>query len=307
MVLSRALIALSESEKAERLVRREFFARSVVSRFVAGDGLADAIAAGEGLRREGIGAILDLLGEGTTDAVGAEGAADEYCRALRELRTRGLDATISVKLSQLGLNVDRGVCVENLLRVCAQARESGSSVELDMEGSADVDASLDVYRQVQRQHPDVRIALQAYLRRTPQDVESLRGLSPRVRLVKGAYAEDPAVALQHRDEIDEQFVFLAEWLARYGSAPAFGTHDERLIDRIVPLLRRAGAEDSEFQLLYGVRSDLQLRLAREGTKVRVYIPYGDAWFPYLTRRLAERPSNLRFFLRAALSARRACG
>jgi proline dehydrogenase len=304
MVLSRALIALSESEKAERLVRREFFARSVVSRFVAGDGLADAIAAGEGLRREGIGAILDLLGEGTTDAVGAEGAADEYCRALRELRTRGLDATISVKLSQLGLNVDRGVCVENLLRVCAQARESGSSVELDMEGSADVDASLDVYRQVQRQHPDVRIALQAYLRRTPQDVESLRGLSPRVRLVKGAYAEDPAVALQHRDEIDEQFVFLAEWLARYGSAPAFGTHDERLIDRIVPLLRRAGAEDYEFQLLYGVRSDLQLRLAREGTKVRVYIPYGDAWFPYLTRRLAERPSNLRFFLRAALSARR---
>jgi proline dehydrogenase len=304
MVLSRALIALSESEKAERLVRREFFARSVVSRFVAGDGLADAIAAGEGLRREGIGAILDLLGEGTTDAVGAEAAADEYCRALRELHTRGLDATISVKLSQLGLNVDRGVCVENLLRVCGQARESGSSVELDMEGSADVDASLDVYRQVQRQHPDVRIALQAYLRRTPQDVESLRGLSPRVRLVKGAYAEDPGVALQHRDEIDEQFVFLAEWLARYGSAPAFGTHDERLIDRIVPLLRRAGAEDYEFQLLYGVRSDLQLRLAREGTKVRVYIPYGDAWFPYLTRRLAERPSNLRFFLRAALSARR---
>ncbi|MCW2963264.1 MAG: Proline dehydrogenase [Actinomycetia bacterium] len=304
MVLSRALIALSESEKAERLVRREFFARSVVSRFVAGDGLADAIAAGEGLRREGIGAILDLLGEGTTDAVGAEGAADEYCRALRELHTRGLDATISVKLSQLGLNVDRGVCVENLLRVCGQARESGSSVELDMEGSADVDASLDVYRQVQRQHPDVRIALQAYLRRTPQDVESIRGLSPRVRLVKGAYAEDPAVALQHRDEIDEQFVFLAEWLARYGSAPAFGTHDERLIDRIVPLLQRAGAEDYEFQLLYGVRSDLQLRLAREGTKVRVYIPYGDAWFPYLTRRLAERPSNLRFFLRAALSARR---
>jgi proline dehydrogenase len=300
-VLSKALIALSTNERAEKLIRRDFVSRSVVRRFVAGDTVGQALEAAEGLQAAGIGAILDLLGEGVHDRAGADAAAHEYSEALRELGRRSSAATVSVKLSQLGLHLDRGLCAEHLERLCAEAADASTSVEVDMEGSDDVDASLGVYRSVQRHHPDLRIALQAYLRRTPHDLDDLKELAPRVRLVKGAYAEPPAIALQHKDEVDAQFLFLADWLARHGSAPAFGTHDEQLIRQLVPLLEGHGVSDYEFQLLYGIRRDLQLRLAQEGRPVRVYVPYGDAWYPYLTRRLAERPANLRFFLRAAVS------
>jgi proline dehydrogenase len=306
-MLSRALIALSESERAERLVRRDFVSRAVVRRFVAGDEIDDALRIASSLERAGIGAILDLLGEGVRDRDGAELATREYADALQRLGGRARGTTISVKLSQLGLHVDQALCERNLTELCERAAAVGSAVEVDMEASADVDPSLEVYRRVHATHPDVRIALQAYLRRTPSDLEMLRPLKPRVRLVKGAYAEPQDVALQHRDEIDEQFVFLAAWLGRHGSAPAFGTHDERLLQRILPLFGDIGRADYEVQMLYGVRPDLQSQLAASGTNLRVYIPYGTAWYPYLTRRLAERPSNLRFFLRAAVSPARAAG
>jgi proline dehydrogenase len=298
-MLSRALLAISESDTVEQLARHELLSRRLVRRFVAGDRINDAVDAARALADDGIGAILDLLGEGVRDREGAQTAAAAYRAALTEIGRHGLRATISVKPSQLGLHVDRKLCVEHLLMLCSAAADASSSVEIDIEGSDDVDASIEVYRAAQASHPETRLALQAYLRRTPNDLDDLRDLAPRIRLVKGAYAEPPSIAFQHRSEIDEQYVFLADWLCRHGSAPAFGTHDHRLIDRIRPLLDGHGVSEWEIQMLYGVRRDHQRRIAADGFPLRVYIPYGDAWYPYLTRRLAERPANLLFFLRAA--------
>ncbi len=284
----------------ERLVAHSRVAANTVHRFVAGDELADAVAVTEWLNSRGIGGILDLLGEGVTDLRRAAEATAAYCESAAIIPARGLDATISVKLSHLGLTIDRDTCLANLNQILEQARGVGVAVEIDMEQSSLVTDTIAVYRDCVTQHSTLRLAIQACLRRTPWDLETLAPLKPRIRLVKGAYSEPLELSLRARAEVTAQYRFLTGWLFEHGADPAFGTHDSACIDHAKAAAVRAGMgpNDFEFQMLYGVRRELQQELAREGHRVRVYIPFGSAWYPYLMRRMAERPANLRFFVRA---------
>jgi proline dehydrogenase len=274
----------------------------MVHRFVAGDQLEDAVQVTQQLNQRRIGGILDLLGEGVTDSAGAAEATAHYRESAAVIPTRGLDATISVKLSQLGLTIDRDTCLANLGQILQQARELGVTVEVDMEQSELVPQTLEVFRQCAPEYPQLRLAMQACLRRTPWDLEALAPLKPRVRLVKGAYSEPLEASIRSGSEVRAQYKFLTDWLFEHGTDPAFGTHDDACIEHAMAAATRTGAGQAgfEIQMLYGVRRDLQDRLANEGFRVRVYIPFGSAWYPYLMRRMAERPANLRFFARALI-------
>jgi len=299
-MVNRLLQCAVGNPRLERMISENPISSKAVHRFVAGERLEEALEAAARLNARGIGGILDLLGEGVTDLAGATEAVEQYVEAAEAIAARGLDATISIKLSQLGQAVDRDACVVNLARILDRAQAAGVPVEIDMEDSSLVSDTLELFREAATRHPQVRLAIQAMLRRTPLDLEGLAPLKPRVRLVKGAYAEPVEVAHRRRKENTAQFKFLTDWLFEHGADPAFGTHDGELIDYARAAAARAGKGPREFeiQMLYGIRRDLQEQLAREGYRVRVYIPYGSAWYPYLMRRMAERPANLRFFLRA---------
>jgi proline dehydrogenase len=272
----------------------------VVKRFVAGNELQDAVGAIQELNRIPIGGILDLLGEGVVDPAGAEAAADSYLKSLQRMDESGIDSTVSVKLTQLGLAFDKEQCLRHLTRLASEAGSIGKTLEIDMEQSDYVGATLELYRVLRNDFEDVRLAIQAYLRRTLSDLERIRDLRPRIRLVKGAYAEPEEVAFQRKREINAQYRFLIDWLFENGTDPAIASHDEKLLSYAMKAAHRTGAGDRGFevQMLYGVRRELQEKLARDGLRVRVYVPFGSAWYPYLMRRIAERPANLVFFLRA---------
>lgn len=298
-MVGRTLLWMSEKKSVQHFISNSKLTRGVVDRFVAGNELEDAIEAIKDLNSRGIGGILDLLGEGVTDASGAVAAADEYRKSIKRIQETGIDTTVSVKLTQLGLAFDKGACIDHLRVLAAEALTAGTRVEIDMEQSDYVFDTLDVYRLLQADFPDLRLAVQAYLRRTPVDLETMAALRPKVRLVKGAYAEPEELAFQKKNEIDAQYRFLIEWLFERGEDPAIATHDHRLIDYARRIAERKGASDGwEVQMLYGIRRDLQEELARAGLRVRVYVPFGSAWYPYLMRRLAERPANVAFFMRS---------
>jgi proline dehydrogenase len=299
-LLGRLLLWAAEKERIQRMITEGRLTQNVVGRFVAGESLEDAIRVIRDLNAKGIGGILDYLGEGVTDPAGAQEAADSYLTSIKRIEETGIDTTVSVKPTQLGLQFDKGTCIDHLRRLAAQAEAVGTNVEIDMEQSDHVFDTLDVYRSLHPDFPGLRIAIQAYLRRTPVDLETMAGLKPRVRLVKGAYAEREEIAFQRHAEIDGQYRFLTEWLFERGQDPAIATHDEKLIDhaRATADLRDVSKDDYEIQMLFGVRRELQERLAAKGHRVRIYVPFGSAWYPYLMRRMAERPANLRFFLRA---------
>jgi proline dehydrogenase len=299
-MLGRILLWASEKERVKRLVTEGRLTKDVVRRFVAGDRLEDAIGVISDLNSKGIGGILDYLGEGVTDAEGAQSAADAYLTSIKRIDETKLDSTVSVKLTQLGLSFDKGACIDHLRRLAAEAQAIGTTVEIDMEQSAYVFDTIDVYRMLHPDFPDLRLAVQAYLRRTPVDLETMASLKPKIRLVKGAYAEPEEIALQKRSEIDGQYGFLTEWLFERGTDPAVATHDSKLIEHAMSIAETtdAGKKGFEIQMLYGIRRDLQEDLASKGYRVRTYVPFGSAWYPYLMRRMAERPANVRFFLRA---------
>ena len=299
-MLGRTLLWASEKQFIEDLVRHSRLTRSVVDRFVAGHDGEDAVEAIKHLNARGIGGILDLLGEGVVDPAGADEAARRYLQLVKRIDETKIDTAVSVKPTQLGLAFDKGACIDHLRRLCAEAQAVGTSIEIDMEQSEYVTDTLDVFKLLAADFPDLRQAMQAALRRTPVDLEAMSGMSPRIRLVKGAYAEPEEIALQRKREIDNQYRFLTDWLFAHGTRPAIATHDHRLIDHARAAARRAGVGDDGFevQMLYGIRRDLQESLARAGVKVKVYVPFGEAWYPYLTRRIAERPANVWFFLRA---------
>jgi proline dehydrogenase len=301
-LVSRSLLWLADQQRFQRFVVSSRLTRPVVDRFIAGDTADDAVRAIKDLNSAGIGGILDLLGEGVSRPEQAESAAADYLAAIKRIETDGIDTTVSVKLTQLGLAFDKGGCIDHLRRLAAEAAAVGSSIEIDMEQSDFAVDTLDVYRVLQPDYPELRVAMQAYLRRTPVDLETMAALRPRVRLVKGAYAEPPDIALGTRKEIDRQFTFLTTWLFERGTEPAIASHDDALIAharRTAEAMGR-GKGGFEIQMLFGVRRDLQERLAREGYRVKVYVPFGSAWYPYLMRRMAERPANLRFFLRSVI-------
>lgn len=295
----------SENAWARRRLPRLGFVRRAVRRFMPGEDAGSALAATVALNRAGIGTVLTLLGENVRDPADTAAVVDHYLGVMDAIRERSLDAEVSVKLTHLGLDLDPGLAVANLERIADRAAALGQDVAVDMEGSPYVDRTLDVFRRVRAARPNVGLCVQAYLRRTPADLESLRPLQPMIRLVKGAYAEPPAIAFPDKREVDEAFVSLAMTLMRAAGPDGrprvvLGTHDRRLIDR---LIERANAEGIppgryEFHLLYGIGRAEQERLAAAGHRVRVLISYGDAWFPWYMRRLAERPANVWFVLRS---------
>lgn len=299
-MLGRTLLWASEKESIQNLLTRSKLTKTLVDRFVAGDDLESAIRVIKDLNSKRIGGILDLLGEGVTNEKGAQAAADDYLAAIKRIEETGIDTTVAVKPTQLGLAFDKGAAMDHMRRLAAEAQAIGTYIEIDIEQSAYVSDTLDVYRVLHADFPEIRLAMQAYLRRTPTDLQMMASLKPRVRLVKGAYAEPETVAFQKKREIDAQYAFLTDWLFQQGTDPGLATHDGKLIEHGKNAAARAGAgrDGFEIQMLYGIRRELQEELAQQAYRVRVYVPYGSAWYPYLTRRLAERPANLVFFLRA---------
>ncbi|HEU4480975.1 MAG TPA: proline dehydrogenase family protein, partial [Actinomycetota bacterium] len=219
-MLGRALLWASEKPRVQKLVTEGKLTQNVVKRFVAGDDLESAIGVIKELNAKGIGGILDLLGEGVTDSAGAESAAQEYLASIRRIAETGVDTTVSVKLTQLGLAFDKGACIDHLRRLAAEAQAIGTMVEIDMEQSSYVFDTIDVYRGLHVDFPELRLAMQSYLRRTPVDLETMAAMKPKVRLVKGAYAEPEELAFQRKDEIDAQYRFLIDWLFERGTDPA---------------------------------------------------------------------------------------
>lgn len=296
---NRLLLIASENKPLERIVNNSRLVQPLVQRYVAGTRLDDALAVTQELNRAGIDVSLDLLGESVTDLAHSEAATNEYLRAIDRMSTNSRKPTISVKLSQLGVTLDTAQCEKNLRRLLEAARERDCVVEVDMEHSSAGRETLAVFRRIQGEFPETRLAIQAYLRSTFQDLMEFE-IPPRIRLVKGAFDEKVDVAIRDAGDVTAQYNYLSEWVLRHLPDPAFGTHDDDCIEHIKRVAQEQGLDKwaFEFQMLHGVRRPLQERLVREGYRVRVYLPYGEQWYPYLTRRMAERPANLLLFLRS---------
>lgn len=306
-MLRSVILAASRSSRIERLVETAPISRDLVRRFVAGITAADALRATRVLADDGLLVTLDHLGEDTHSPGQAAAARDEYVSLLSRLAEAGLTpaAEISLKLSALGQRFDERLAYDYAAEVCAAAAKSGTTVTLDMEDHTTTDSTYDILAKLRQDFASIGIALQAYLRRTEADCRDLAGPGSRVRLCKGAYAAPESVAYQAKLEVDKSYVRCLNILMSGEGYPMIATHDPRLIgigeDRAKWFDRPP--EEFEFQMLYGVRPAEQLRLVEEGYRVRVYLPYGTEWYPYLMRRLAERPANVGFFLRALRSRR----
>ncbi len=281
------------------------FVRRAVRRFMPGEEVADAVRAAEGYQAEGIGSVFTLLGENLANWSEAEQVAEHYHGVLDEVASRGLDAEISVKLTQLGLDMDAEAALGLFDGLARHAEEKGNWAWIDMEGSAYTETTVAFYERVRGGHANVGLCLQAYLHRTPRDVQRLLPLRPAIRLVKGAYDEPASIAYRSKPDVDAAFLAIStEMLREVRTGVRFiaATHDVALIEQIARFGETIGLTpaDIEVQMLYGIRSGDQRRLAREGFKVRGLIAYGSAWYPWYMRRLAERPANVLFALRQVL-------
>jgi proline dehydrogenase len=298
---NRLLLIASENKKLEKIASTNRFTQPIVQRYVAGTRLEDALNATEELNSVGIDVSLDLLGESVTDLAQSEVATSEYLNAIERMNTCSRKPTISVKLSQLGVTLDPSQCEKHLRRLLEAARERDCVVEVDMEHSSAGRETLAIFRRIQSEFPQTRLAIQANMRSSFQDLTEFE-TPPCIRLVKGAFDETIDVAIRDSDEVTAQYRYLSEWALRNLPEPAFGTHDETCIDTVKRVAGELGVgkQDFEFQMLHGVRRPLQEQLVREGYRVRIYLPYGEQWYPYLTRRMAEKPANLLLFLRSLL-------
>ena len=279
-------------------------------RFVPGETLADAIAAAAELGRAGRRVTLNQLGENVASAEESRQSGDSYIEMLRALEGTGLDASVSVKLTHLGLDLDPNLCSSLAMEIAARASELGRSLEIDMEGSAYTDRTIQIYEAAQRQYRDVGLAIQASLRRSESDLDRLAALEPKIRLVKGAYREPAALAFQKKSEVDANYRKLLDVLLRPRSSGKFvaaiATHDPALIDFAERKIKEYAVPRNryEFQMLFGIRRDLQEQVHAAGHPLRVYIPFGSAWCPYFMRRLAERPANIWFLVRSLTAERK---
>jgi proline dehydrogenase len=298
--MRQGLLWLSERRGVFNFVRRNGLARKFASRFVAGETIEQAVDAAKALSHRGITASLDLLGESVTAEAEATTARDQYLRMLDSMAASGVEVNVSVKLTQMGLDIDEELCAANMTTILEKAKALRGFVRLDMEGSAYTQRTLDFFanRLVGAYAGHCGVVIQAMLRRSERDVEDLIAMNARVRLCKGAYLESPAVAFPEKAEVDWNYLNLMERLLQRGNYPGLATHDEAIIRHAREFVRRQNSpnERYEFQMLYGVRRDLQERLRRAGHNLRVYIPFGTQWYPYLMRRLAERPANIAFLL-----------
>lgn len=307
-VMRSLLLAGSQSKWLRDHATRHSFVRRAVSRFMPGETLNEALAAASSLRDISIGTVFTYLGENIAEVSEADEVTRHYLEGLNRIRESGLRAELSVKLTQLGLDLDQELCYQNLERVIERAGEQ-SVVWIDMEAAPYVDATLEIYRRSRAAHANVGICLQAYLYRTAADLASLLPLGPAIRLVKGAYREPPDIAFPKKRDVDENYFSLATRLLsreaqELGVRAAIATHDRKLIRRLLQYAISNGLSKGsfEFQMLYGIQRAEQLRLAREGWRCGVLISYGKYWFPWYMRRLAERPANVWFVVRGLLSA-----
>jgi proline dehydrogenase len=298
------LLAVADQARVERFVRNRSFSQELISRFVAGETLDSALDAVARLRRLGITATLDQLGENVANTEAARAAANTYVEILDRLSAGDFEPNISIKLTMLGLDLGDQTAHDNLIPILEAARRAGGFVRIDMEGSDYVERTMRLFEAAHDGFPsEVGIVIQAYLHRARYDVERMIERRARVRLVKGAYAEPDAVAYQSRDEVDDNFRRLMELLLEQGAYPAVATHDPALIEAAKRFTnaKNVSPDQFEFQMLYGVRRDEQTALVAEGYRMRVYVPYGTEWYPYFTRRIAERPANALFVLRQLIS------
>ncbi len=297
-MLRKSILYLSRQQRIFAFIRNVGFARKMASRFVAGETIATALDAVAELNALGISASLDLLGESVTNEAEARDTGRQYLEILDKIAERKLDANVSVKLTALGQDISDNLGVEVVREVLARAKQYNSFVRLDMESSEYTDRTLDTFEQYL--YPDYRdnvgIVLQSALRRTLDDVERANRLQARVRICKGAYLEPPAVAYPDKADVDRNFVEAMRRLVEHGRYPGIATHDEAMIQEVKRFVKEKGIPNDrfEFQMLYGVRRDLQQQIVAEGYRMRVYVPFGTQWYPYLMRRLAERPANIAF-------------
>ncbi|HEU5217817.1 MAG TPA: proline dehydrogenase family protein [Gemmatimonadales bacterium] len=299
-MLRRSLLWLSRQPAIFRFIKSNRLARAFASRFVAGETIDSAIAAAVTLRGRDITASLDVLGESVAQAADAEAACARYLTLLDRLAEANVEVNVSVKLTQMGLDLDPALCERNMRLILERARARGGFVRLDMESSEYTRRTLDFFEQ--RVQPEfgahAGVVIQSALRRSTTDIEHLIGLGARVRLCKGAYLEPETVAFPDKKDVDAHYGRLLEQLLLRGNYPGIATHDEKIIARAEIFARNhgIGPDRFEFQMLFGVRRDLQVGLRARGWRVRVYVPFGTQWYPYLMRRLAERPANIAFIL-----------
>lgn len=302
-LLRNGMLSLARNEWVKQAVGQNGVSKGFALRFIAGETLDEAIAVTSDLNRAGFMVTLDALGENVTSEAEANDAASVYCDMLDRLAETGVDSSISVKLTMLGLDISEELCLGNVTAVLDRAKAHGRFVRIDMEGSPYTERTLALAYDLAAKYGDtVGIVLQAYLYRTERDVREAIARGIRVRLVKGAYAEPPTVAYPRKEDVDAAYRRSMERLLDEGNYPAIATHDPAIIEAAKGYALRMGVDRSrfEFQLLYGIRRDLQEQLVAEGYNVRIYVPYGPQWYPYFMRRMAERPANLLFVLRNAL-------
>lgn len=299
-VFRSALLYLSRQSWLRHWMETSAATKQLTARFVAGRTLDDAIRAAGQLAGDGIFTTLDFLGEHVTSGEEAARCRDSYLNALTALDSRRLPGTVSIKLTQFGLDVSEQVCLNNVSALAARAKDLRSRLEIDMESTAYTDRTLRVVGELNRRFGGhLRAVIQAYLYRSEQDIASLTAQRIPVRLCKGAYREAADVAFQLKSDVDRNYVKLMKVLLDSGEYPAIASHDQSVIDECLAYVRERSIPSSrfEFQMLYGIRRDLQRKLAAEGFRLRAYVPYGDAWYPYFMRRLAERPANALFLAR----------
>jgi proline dehydrogenase len=302
-LIGRAVLALTDFAPVRTTFTKTRPGRALARRFVAGETLDEAMEAAAALVAAGCEVSLDHLGEHVTERSEAIRSRDDYMACLDRIGESGLPANISVKLTQLGMGFDDDLAAQSLSELAVRAAEVGTSVTVDMEESDHTESTISIYGEAQRRHGNLGIAVQSYLRRTRADLDTLIPLGGHIRLCKGAYAEPDVVAFQSDEEVSASFdSLLALLMEAPGVKPAIASHDDGRLELAKKLIPRRDAP-YEFQLLYGVRGALQRELVAAGYPLRIYVPYGVAWYPYLTRRMAERPANLLFFLRAVVGRR----
>ena len=303
--MRRLLLWMAQNRFLRRHLPRLWITRRAVRKFMPGESVEQALRAAEGFKAQGIGIIFTRLGETLAKDADAESVADHYVALIDEIARRGMDGELSVKPTQLGLDFDANTTFGHMTVLARRA--APRTLWIDMEGSAYTDATIDLYERLKRTNDNVGICLQAYLKRTYGDFQRLEAVAPRIRLVKGAYAEPPEAAWQQRREVDANYLALCVSMleAKRSGVDVFvglGTHDVRLIEQVAGHAQSVGLTKADFdvEMLYGIRADQQRRLARAGYRVRVLIAYGEAWYPWYMRRLAERPANVVFALRQVL-------
>jgi proline dehydrogenase len=311
-MLQQTFLVLSRAHWAQGVITKLPISRQMARRFIAGENLSEAVDAIRGLNAKKINATLDFLGESVSTGEEAAAATDEYVRALDAIQTSGVRSNVSIKLTQFGLDLDHELCVENVRRVVARAKQYQNFVRVDMEGTPHTDRTLDVIQRLRAEFDNLGTVLQAYLYRTEADLIALADAGTRIRLCKGAYKEPPDKAFPVKADVDANYIKLSKLLLdraanasrdAHGRTPplvALATHDDKMIGaaKAYATAKAIPRDQFEFQMLYGIRRDVQEQLANAGFAVRAYVPYGTSWYPYFMRRLAERPANVWFFTRS---------